>query len=312
MMCKVSIVIPAYNAANFIQATLESICNQSHQNFECIVIDDGSTDNTCDIVKKIEDPRLTLIKQEYSGGPASPRNTGLKVATGTYIFLFDADDLMHPLKLEKSIAALDRCSMADLLFTNFSSIDESGSLLKENYLQEYETLWGILGTSVDDLYFIASQPLYKALISVNFIGTSSVVLRKSALSELDVFNESLQNSDDRLFWACFVKHHNAVFLNACLHSYRLQPNGITSQSFLRRGPSKIRALEIIRKDCGDRELRKIIDKQISLNHLGMAYSYKDKRNRWAQINHAFKSVALSFNMSAIRILIHGLCFPYGR
>ena len=312
MMCKVSIIIPAYNAAAFINTALLSILSQTHQNFECIVIDDGSTDNTCDLIEKFKDPRLTLIKQKNSGGPASPRNVGLKNATGKYIFLFDADDVMHPLKLEKSIAALEMYENADFLFTNFSSINEHGLLLKENYLQEYEILWNIVTTSVNDHCFIASQQLYNALIFVNFIGTSSVVLRKSALSTLDLFDESLRNSDDRLFWSCFAKHHNAVFLNTYLHSYRLQPNSITSQDFLRRGPSKIRALQIMKQGCGDRTLRRVIDKQISLNHLGMAYSYKDKRSRLKQIEHSFKSLTLSFNILAARVLVHGLFLPYRR
>ena len=96
---KVSIIIPTYNASTYIEETLESIFNQTFCDYEIIVIDDGSTDNTKDLLEKYAH-KITYIYQENSGAPAKPRNVGIQRAKAPYIALFDADDIMLEKKLE--------------------------------------------------------------------------------------------------------------------------------------------------------------------------------------------------------------------
>lgn len=308
-MPKASIVIPAYNAEAFIKAALESVFSQTCQDFECIVVDDGSTDSTAQIVKSFIDERLHYHRIDNSGGPARPRNIGIQRATGDFVFLFDADDVMHPQKLELSISALQQCPEADLLFSNYSSIDMDGNLLKSSYLDEYESLWALLSNpKCQDFHFIKKDVLYPALVKVNFIGTSSVVLRKSALSIDDQFNENLRNSDDRLFMANFSIAHHGVFLNNLLHSYRIRGDGISNRDFSDRGVGKIEALKIMKEKCPTRRLQKQINCQISKDYAAISYDYKDKKYPLLQFNYALKSINYRLNWWALKLSAHALLF----
>src|SRR6185503_3925511 len=103
----VSIIIPAYNAGSYIEETLQSIFNQTYQSWEIIIINDGSTDNTLDVVKTFTDKRVDCITQK-NGGVASARNKGLYFAKGEYVVFFDADDLMTPAFLSERVNTLKK------------------------------------------------------------------------------------------------------------------------------------------------------------------------------------------------------------
>jgi glycosyltransferase involved in cell wall biosynthesis len=309
-MPKASIVIPAYNASPFIQDTLNSVLNQTYTDFECIVVDDGSTDNTLDIVRGFSDSRIFLIQQTNSGGPAKPRNAGLARAKGEYIFLFDADDIMCPTKIQDSVAALDVHTNADILFTNYSAIDTDGKIINSNYLESYQSLWVLMPKKMETSksIFLDSKTVYEALIRVNFIGTSSVVLRKNALKAHDIFNEDLKNSDDRLFWTLFTKHHNAVYLNSKLHQYRVQKNGISAQNFARRSESKFKVLEILFNDCKNSKLKKLIIHQIASDYLTLAFELQQNREFRLQVFFSLKSLKSKPSLKGIKLLVFGIIF----
>ncbi len=101
----VSVVIPAYNAARTLKATVQSVFEQTLQDFEIIIVDDESKDNTLVVTQSIEDSRVKVISQP-NGGAAAARNTGIKAAKGKYVALLDADDLWMPHKLERQLAVL--------------------------------------------------------------------------------------------------------------------------------------------------------------------------------------------------------------
>lgn len=100
----VSIIMPSYNTGRFIKETVESVLAQTHSNFELIIVDDCSTDNTDEVVASFEDARIKYIKNEKNSGAAVSRNRALREATGKWIAFLDSDDLWEPEKLEKQIA----------------------------------------------------------------------------------------------------------------------------------------------------------------------------------------------------------------
>jgi glycosyltransferase involved in cell wall biosynthesis len=102
----VSVIIPAYNRANTIARAINSVLNQTEQNFEIIVADDGSTDNTVEIVRTFNDRRIHILTHPKNLGPAAARNTAVRNATGKYLALLDSDDEWLPAKLEKQVEAL--------------------------------------------------------------------------------------------------------------------------------------------------------------------------------------------------------------
>ena len=103
----VSVVVATYNRADLISETLDSILNQTYKIFELIVVDDGSSDNTEEIVKRYSNGRINYIKTDNWGGPARPRNIGIKQSKGEYIAFCYDDDIWLPKKLEKQIKCLD-------------------------------------------------------------------------------------------------------------------------------------------------------------------------------------------------------------
>ena len=103
----ISVIIPAYNAQDFIQKALDSVLAQSYSHYEVLIVNDGSTDNTEALVKTYHDPRVKLISQS-NGGLSNARNTGIKNAKGNYLAFLDADDYWIAEKLEKQIEILRR------------------------------------------------------------------------------------------------------------------------------------------------------------------------------------------------------------
>ena len=115
----ISVIVPTYNRADLISETIESILNQTYKYFELIIVDDGSTDNTEEVIRKFKDSRIKYIKTDNWGGPARPRNTGIKKTKGEYIAFCDDDDIWLPKKLEKQIRVFkflmkQRCFIQDL------------------------------------------------------------------------------------------------------------------------------------------------------------------------------------------------------
>lgn len=311
-MPKASIVIPAYNAGAYITRTLDSILSQSLEDFECLVIDDGSTDNTAELVNSYQDQRIRLFRQANSGGPAAPRNVGLENARADYIFIFDSDDIMLPDKLKITVAALDAHLDVDMAFTNFQSIDENGDLLNSNYLEEYDSFWRLLPTKSTDFNLLGIDALFDAIIHVNFIGTSSVALRRSALGEEHRFDQRLKNSEDRLFWTRFLKQHKAIFINRVLHQYRILDTGISRQSFTKRGPAKIQGLKYIRDLCETLEQKKVVDRQIANDYALLSAAHRWQRGYKASFISAACGIRWDVNKKTIKSLLASILAPIVR
>ena len=124
----VSIIMPSYNTSKFIVQTIESVQAQTYSNWELLIVDDCSTDNTDDTVKPfLSDRRIHYLKNEKNSGAAVSRNRALREAKGRWIAFLDSDDLWKPEKLEKQINFMTNNGYA-FSYTNYSEIDENGSL----------------------------------------------------------------------------------------------------------------------------------------------------------------------------------------
>ncbi len=124
-MPKISVLIPAYNAMNYLPETMENVLSQTFDDFEVIVVNDGSSDEIERWVSQIKDPRVRLITQKNQG-LAGARNTGITNAQGEYIAFLDADDLWEPTKLEKQLGVLEENPEVALVYTWVAYIDETG------------------------------------------------------------------------------------------------------------------------------------------------------------------------------------------
>lgn len=123
----VSVIIPTHNRANLIGKAIDSVLDQTCQDFEIIVIDDGSTDNTAEIVKGFDDFKIHYISHELNRGTSAARNTGIKASRGEYIALLDSDDEWLPEKLDRQVEVLqDEPSEVGVVYSDVLYIDENG------------------------------------------------------------------------------------------------------------------------------------------------------------------------------------------
>jgi glycosyltransferase involved in cell wall biosynthesis len=127
----VSVVIPAYNQAEFLAETLQSVLNQTYHNFEIIVVNDASTDNTDDVMAQFTDPRVTYIVHEKNQRLSAARNTGMNTSKGEIIFLLDADDLFHPEKLQAHVEFLERHPKVGVSYNARFELNHSADTVRE-------------------------------------------------------------------------------------------------------------------------------------------------------------------------------------
>ncbi|MFA3790732.1 glycosyltransferase family 2 protein [Aliiglaciecola sp. SL4] len=223
---QVSVIIPAYNASALIKPTLESVVNSTLTDFEVIVIDDGSSDNTFEVASNI-DPRIQVIRQKNAGMSAS-RNKGIELSKGEFIALLDADDIWHPQKLEFQVNALNSNSQFDFCFTEFTSWhgenNQDFSVSKRSAsIEPSLTGW-----------------IYHKMLLTNWALPSSVMFRKTAWDKLGSFICEDHQTDD---WEYFVRASKTCQFVKLKESFVLYRQ--ISSSLSRRVPEK-NATEIMR------------------------------------------------------------------
>ncbi len=245
----ISIVMPAYNMEKFIEESIQSILKQTIQNWELIIVDDGSTDNTKKIIDAFlkSEPRIKYFYED-NGKQGKARNTGIARANGNVIAFLDADDLWKNDFLEKQIALLES-SHADLVFSDIQYINEFSELLPEIHSMEFKKLNGNHGIS-------------KMLIK-NPIPLSTVMVWKNAILTAGGFKEStkLQHGEDYELWIQLLIHGFTLLgNNENLVLYRKHPQ----QSTFINDSKYIQRIEIIQRipvsQGLEREKRKAISK----------------------------------------------------
>ncbi|MBB6485564.1 glycosyltransferase family A protein [Rhizobium lusitanum] len=189
---KVSVIIPTYNRARFIGAALESVLAQTFTDFELVLVDDGSTDETPEVVARyLDDPRVLYIKQN-NRGRSQARNRALAVARGAYIAFLDSDDSYLPEKLAKQVAYLDSKSDVDMIYTSATCVDEAGKPLA---VQAYNA------REEGDIYNLIAffQPLTITL--------PTVMVRRAVMDRVGGFDINMERFEDTDLWRRIAKSH---------------------------------------------------------------------------------------------------------
>ncbi len=198
-----TVVIPLYNKERHIGRAIESVISQTYQNFEIIVVDDGSIDNSVkDVIRiKEKDSRVRLIKQQNSG-VSSARNRGIEEAKFEYIGFLDADDMWRPNFLESIKKIIEEYPKAGAYATSYGINNENGILVPSLNFYSFEEKWyGI----VDD-YF-------KYAIKAPLITASSVVIPKAVFNEIGKFPVGIKRGEDLDMWRRIALKYDIVYLN---------------------------------------------------------------------------------------------------
>jgi len=205
----VSIVTPSYNSAKYISQTIESVLNQTYQNWEMIIVDDLSSDNSIDIISKYLGDRIKLIQLEKNSGSAVARNRAIEEAKGRYIAFLDADDIWLPNKLEKQIEFLDRYKLA-FTYSSYYLIDEDGNDL------------GIFKTE--------ESITYRSILKTNPIGCLTAIYDTEKLGK--VFMPNIRKRQDYGTWLKILKKiETSQGILEPLAKYRILKNSLSSNKF---------------------------------------------------------------------------------
>jgi hypothetical protein len=213
----VAVIVPAYNSEATLDETLRSVRSQTHRALEVLVVDDGSTDGTAAVAERHvgEDHRVRLIRQP-NGGVAKARNRAIAEAKADLIAPVDADDLWHPEKIERQLAALDSHPNVGLVYTWFAKIDQLGRIIE---LEQRA---------------VSEGNVLAALCVTNVVGhASSPLMLRAAIEKAGGYDESLrargaQGCEDNELYLAIASDYDFALVREFLVGYRDMPQGMSS------------------------------------------------------------------------------------
>jgi len=208
----VSIITPSYNSAKFISRTIKSVQNQTYSNWEMIIIDDFSSDNSCEIIEQfiIDDDRIHLIKLDTNKGAAIARNEGIRLARGKYIAFLDSDDLWYIDKLRIQIDEME-LNKLNFTFTDYYLTNE-----QNNSLIPFNSL--------------LTEVFYDDIIKFNYIACSTVVFNQEALGKN--FMPNIRNRQDWGLWINLIRlNKTAINIRKYLMYYMVRVDSISDNKF---------------------------------------------------------------------------------
>lgn len=203
----VSIITPLYNAENFIEETIKSVLDQSYSNWEMIIVDDCSKDNSYNLVAKLaeRENRIKLIKNEENNGVTKTRNKGIKLTKGKYIAFLDADDLWKKEKLKKQISFMEK-SKALISYTGYEKVDEDG----------------IIRGKIK----VSKKVTYHDSLKGNIMGCLTVIYNQEKLGKK--YFKELKMSEDHVLWLEILKDIDSYGIEESLAQYRVLENSRSS------------------------------------------------------------------------------------
>lgn len=215
-MPKVSVIIASYNHEKYIGYTIQSVLNQTFQDFEIIIVDDNSSDNTVLEIKKFNDTRINLIENFYNKGQFENTNTAINIAKGKYIAILNSDDAFTPEKLEKQVTCLESAKGTAAVFTLVDVIDEDNNKIKDNG-HFYSKIF-------DQKNRTKEQWLNYFFYYGNCLCHPSVMVKKSIHEEIGLYDSRFAQLADLDFWMKLCLKHDIYILQEKLTQFRIRNN----------------------------------------------------------------------------------------
>lgn len=212
----ISIITPTYNREAFLPAAIESVLAQSYKEFELIIVDDGSTDNSRELINAYadKDPRVKYLYQENQRQSVA-RNYALSIAKGDFICFLDSDNYWPHDKLEKSLKAFEQHPEADIVYGDCITIDEQGNELHRNNMHRY------------------SGNIAALLLKDNFVSMNTTMTRRKCFNEMGGMSGKRRVADDYDLWLKFSARYRFQYIPEFLAYYRVMENQISSNKKLR-------------------------------------------------------------------------------
>ncbi|WP_404790610.1 glycosyltransferase family 2 protein [Altericista sp. CCNU0014] len=291
-MTTFSVIIPVYNASTYIEQSLNSVFDQSYQDFEVIVIDDGSTDDTAEQVHRFSDRATLRYVHQSNAGPAAARNTGMKMAAGQFIAFLDGDDLWHPQKLAAHLSRLQNSPRMGMSFNWF------------------EVLYGYPdGKRLQPWFFPPTQSTLRwaDFLERNWTGTSStVVVRAECLKDRCGFDPRFRTGEDYHLWLEIAKAGWEIgFIPEILTVYRKRPSSLTV-NYLQIALDELYIMEESARGC-EPNARTILEFAIMRRKVDVAWAYfktGQKELAWQALQRGYRAVPQFMAERILRKWLH--------
>ena len=206
----VTIITPSYNSSRFISQTIASVIQQTYKNWEMLIIDDDSSDNSLEIINEYleKDKRIKLIRLKKNSGPAMARNEGIKAAKGKYIAFLDSDDMWLPTKLERQISFMERNKLA-ITYSSYYTINENGKRINLRKAKE--------------------KISYKYMLRSNHIGNLTGIFDQELIGKF--YMENTGHEDYTLWLKIMKKVKKTQGITEPLAEYRILFDSVSSNKF---------------------------------------------------------------------------------
>ena len=207
----VSIITATFNRIKYLPDTIESVLKQTHDNFEYHIIDDGSTDNTCEVIRKYQnDSRIHYHAFHINRGQSVVKNVGIMHSTGKYICFIDSDNLWMPDKLESQLKVFEKRQDVDIVYGDALCIDEFGEILPIPNMKRY------------------SGKITERLLMDNFVSFNTAMIRRECFNKMGRLDESLERSPDYELWLRFSTVFKFYYCSKVLAKYRIWEDQLSS------------------------------------------------------------------------------------
>lgn len=211
-MPTVSIIIPTYNRGHVLSRAIQSVLNQTYQDFELIIVDDGSTDHTEKLVKSFASEKIRYIRHAANKGPSAARNTGIRSAKGNYIAFQDSDDEWMPDKLEKQIKAFEKAPPE-------VAIVYTGCHIIANNKKQYSPSATITPKDGD---------LFSSFLKHSFLRQQQTLVKRECFEKAGMFDERFPPAEDRELFLRMSKYYQFKYINEPLVIIYPQPDSLSA------------------------------------------------------------------------------------
>jgi len=305
---KVSIILPSYNRAHLLPRAIRSVLNQDYQDWELLIWDDGSTDETRQVVATYKDERIKYYF-ETNHGAAYARNRAVEKASGDLLAFLDSDDEWKPEKLTLQVAALNSHPEIDVLFTDFSNIHEHDGKVHHTFVDYQHALQKTVRENCAGEVVLIQDGFPASIATDNYIALDSVMLRHEVYSRAGGFNETLLNSEDfEFWWRLALDEHGFGYIERELLT-RYKAAGSLSSNRLPGLKNHLRALDLCVEQAmkaGRPEYAKLLEVQYR-NTWQLLMAHYAKQGDFSTMYKALrKSLSYGFRPGTIRLLISSL------
>ena len=226
----VSIILPTYNRAHLLSAAIDSVLAQTYQNWELIIWNDGSSDDTENVLRALSDPRIRCLTED-NHGQSYALNRSLEESQGEFIAFLDDDDQWLPMKLEMQVEVISEFPEIDLTFANFNNVDVEAKMQDVAFEQNAEGLAQLKTQRINEDWWLISEGFLEGVARENFIAFDSVMLTKNAIDIAGQFNESLKTAEDFEYWWRFgLAGMQAAYTEEILMNRNKYPGSLSGRS----------------------------------------------------------------------------------